>query len=193
LAIFQLLADTGKRSETIFAPLFLYSPLSIDTPVARHEQDREDLLREATALVRRIELLVAGEPETVVIGFRAGGAASIYFGAAPVYQFNTQLELRRAFDEIGPLKVVGRQLIRFQRVRTATRTELVSTPLSPAEQVSFLTLARNRLEILHASLAQGKLSIVGQVPPDSNLLATVIAWLSKLPPVLSCAEQSGVH
>ena len=49
-------------------------------PMARHEEDREDLLAEATALVERAELVVEGAAESVVIGFRRDGCASIYCG-----------------------------------------------------------------------------------------------------------------
>ena len=47
--------------------------------MARQEQEREDLLREAVALVERIEVQTAREQGTVVIGFRRDGAASVYF------------------------------------------------------------------------------------------------------------------
>jgi hypothetical protein len=54
--------------------------------MARQESAREDLMREAVALVRRIELHVNGEPAPVVIGCRRDGAVSILRGdlAIPV-------------------------------------------------------------------------------------------------------------
>ena len=52
--------------------------------MALHEQDREDLLSEATALVQRVELRVEGFAEPVIVGFRRGGEASVFFGADPV-------------------------------------------------------------------------------------------------------------
>src|SRR5258705_63721 len=61
--------------------------------MARQESDREDLLREATALVQRVELVVAGYDEPVVCGFRRGGSVSLVFGGEPVYQFNTANQL----------------------------------------------------------------------------------------------------
>src|SRR5688572_18570527 len=65
--------------------------------MARQEQDREDILREATALVERVELLIPEFPEPIVAGFRRDGSASFFFGADPVLQFNAQGKLRRAF------------------------------------------------------------------------------------------------
>ena len=46
----------------------------------RIEANREDLMREATALRRRAEFLVPSETETVVAGYRSDGSLSLYFG-----------------------------------------------------------------------------------------------------------------
>ena len=49
--------------------------------MAKEERDREDIFREATALVERVELSgIVGQAEPVVIGFRRNGCGSIYFG-----------------------------------------------------------------------------------------------------------------
>ena len=44
--------------------------------MSRNEADREDLLREATALVNRIELQLEDADESWVVGFRRNDAAS---------------------------------------------------------------------------------------------------------------------
>src|SRR5262245_38318908 len=75
------------------------APATYNGRMARQESDREDLLREATALVERAELKVAGEPEPVTVGFRRDGSLSVFFGSVAVYQFNTAGELRRAFAD----------------------------------------------------------------------------------------------
>ena len=64
--------------------------------MSRQQQDREDLLQEATALVQRIGLRLAGEDEELVIGFRRDGGASFYWGGSLAYQFNSRGHLRRA-------------------------------------------------------------------------------------------------
>ena len=64
--------------------------------MAREEQDREDLLREASALVERAEVALADGATRVVLGFRRDGCASFYFGSERAYQFNTDDALRRA-------------------------------------------------------------------------------------------------
>ena len=65
--------------------------------MARDERDREDLLNEATALTQRVELRIPSVSQTVFIGFRREGAASIYWGQDEVHHFNGSNELRRGF------------------------------------------------------------------------------------------------
>ena len=53
--------------------------------MAREEKEREDIFREATALVERIELSgLAGQAGSVVVGFWRNGCTSIYFGVESV-------------------------------------------------------------------------------------------------------------
>src|SRR3954447_20411722 len=101
--------------------------------MSRHESDREDLLREATALVERIELTVGGFDLPVVCGFRRDGAASFYFGADPVYQFNAVGQLRRAFVAGRLIKAERGRLVALSRERTENEVALVRHELSAAE------------------------------------------------------------
>src|SRR5687767_7509073 len=98
--------------------------------MAREETDREDILREATALVERVELLVPGCAESVVMGFRRNGSASFFFGADPVYQFNTSGELRRAFVTGQLIKADRGTLAAFDRHRTETEVQFVRRDLN---------------------------------------------------------------
>jgi hypothetical protein len=150
--------------------------------MAGEEFDREDLLREATALVERIELVsdsgpLAGEP--IVIGFRANGAVSIFFGADPVYQFNAAGELRRAYAD-GLLYTADRgRLVSFQRVRTPEEVQLQRNELSDSEQAAFLARMRDDLARLWAQLQGRRLRASGQVPPQTDVLARVESWLGR--------------
>src|SRR5262245_10991650 len=96
--------------------------------MAREESDREDLLREATALVERIELIVdiGNAGQHVVAGFRTNGAASIFFGADPVYQFNAAGELRRAYCDGVLIKGSRGRLVSLSRKRLANESLLLS-------------------------------------------------------------------
>ncbi len=158
--------------------------------MSRQESDREDLLREATALVERIELRVPEQPESIIAGFRRDGSASFFFGQSPVYQFNSCRELRRAY--VGGLlyKVDGGQLVEMRRERTATAVELRSRPLSPEESAGFLLNAQDRLGRLRDALSAGFAEGIGKVPSDKDVGARVVAWLQELPAGIVLAKTS---
>ncbi len=148
--------------------------------MARDETDREDLFREATALVERIELAPVGERagEHVVAGFRAGGAVSIFLGADPVYQFNAAGELRRAYCDGRMIKASRGRLVSLCRERLANETQLLSRELSDGEQCDFLARMGERLRALAAGLDAGGYKVVDQVPADEDVLARVQNWLA---------------
>jgi len=151
--------------------------------MARDESRREDLLREATAFVERIELVPSSSTskaaETpIVAGFRADGALSVFFGEDPVYQFNAAGELRRAYCDGLLLKAVRGRLVSLQRVRSANEVQLVRHELTDAEQNDFLAAMKNRLHELAEMLAVGDCEIGRQSPPDADVLGRVQTWLA---------------
>lgn len=146
--------------------------------MAHEEHDREDLLREATALIERAELQIAGDPEPVVIGFRRDGSFSIFFGGDPVYQFNSASELRRAFVDGLLYKAERGQLIGLRRERTAGATVLVRQTPNAEEQMLFLSAARERLRLLCLALEGNRFKLIGQMPPEANVVGRVQKWLS---------------
>jgi hypothetical protein len=145
--------------------------------MARHEQDREDILREATALVERIELWLPDQPEPVVAGFRRDGSASFYFGADPVLQFNANGELRRGFDQGRMLKAEGGKLIVMRRVREDGQVSLYSHSLTPAESLEFTERAQKLLITVRESLTQGCARFGRQVPEGTDVVKQVRDWL----------------
>lgn len=144
--------------------------------MARQEQDREDLIGEATALVERIELQ-REEEDPIVVGFRSSGCGSIYFGGEPVYQFNTQLALRRGYVDSLLYKAVNGNLVSLNRQRTAQGVQLLSNELEPGETERFLESMCAKLVELGEAIAQAQVQILRQVPPDAELLAKVVTWL----------------
>jgi hypothetical protein len=158
--------------------------------MARDEADREDLLREATALVERIELApiqradvapvdsqAANADDRIVAGFRAGGALSIFFGSDPVYQFNAAGELRRAYVGGQLFKAVRGRLVSLERQRSSNEARLYSQELPAAEQDSFLEAMQERLRQLRANMDAASLRVAGQVPADADVLSRVRHWL----------------
>jgi hypothetical protein len=162
--------------------------------MAREESHREDLLREATALVERIELRLgtADNPigtgsarascandGPIVIGFRANGALSIFFGDDPVFQFNAAGELRRAYCGGRLIKAVRGRLVSLQRVRHQTEVQLLSQPLTDGEQSAFIASMQQRLRHLADALENGGYRVVGRVPADADVLGRVQEWLAR--------------
>jgi len=146
--------------------------------MAREELDKEDLLREATALVERVELRDDSRddgPHTIVVGFRRDGAASYFFDADPVYQFNAKRELRRGFHDGKLIKAERGRLVEMTRSRTSTETILERRELTEPESGEFLDDCRMRLTTLVAYWLRQAYALVGQVPPGTDVMKRVIA------------------
>lgn len=138
--------------------------------MARHEADREDLMREATALRERVEMTVSGEPESVVAGFRSDGRLSLYFGPDPAYHFDSAGRLRRAFCAGELYRSQGTTLARLQRQRSDAATTLERHDLTAVELAQFVTEMRERLEGLRRALEQQAIQVLRVVPADGDIL-----------------------
>jgi hypothetical protein len=149
--------------------------------MARQEHDREDLLREATAMVQRVELEVPAWPEPVFAGFRREGAASVLFGPEVGYQFNAAGELRRAFVHGVLYKAQRRRLASLTRHRQADQVVLLRHDLTDDETEQFLSAMSARLQSLVAALQRGDYRLVGQVPAEGDVVGRVRTWLAALP------------
>jgi len=161
--------------------------------MAREEQPREDLLREAVTLVERAELKPADGSPSIVVGFRAGGEISFFMGEDPVYQFNRLQQLRRAFVDGQPIKAVAGQLVALERHRAEGQLTLIARPLLPSEQQQLLDHAQRQLEELGRMLASGQFQLVGQVPAEANVVRRTIDWLTQHGPALTVADTPNVH
>ena len=163
--------------------------------MAAEESDREDLLREATGLVDRIELTVAWLDEPLVAGFRINGALSLFLGQAEVYQFDTQCRWRRGYYQGQLLKAVNGQLVQMHRQRGPAATELISRPLTHGEQQVAITRLTERLRQLEAALHAQAYSVVGQVAvsADTVPLPRLTEWLRRRPPVIEVASTPRVR
>lgn len=155
--------------------------------MARQESSREDLLGEATALVERIELVPHAStkqilksivpPTPIVAGFRKSGSLSLFFGEDPVYQFNAQGELRRAYRRGRLYKAVRGQLASLQRNRSDEKTELVRHDLTIAEQTHLVDDMIVHLSDFAKLLNSNEFDINGQVPADADILSRLRKWL----------------
>lgn len=154
--------------------------------MARDESNREDLLREATALVERIELRLTDPAsaglvpdDNIVVGFRSNGSASFFFGDDRVYQFNSAGQLRRAYCNGLLFKAIRGRLVSLQRMRQQNEVQLLSGQLTEAEQVEFTNQMRASLGGLTAALNVGRVEEVGQIPAGKPVLQRVRSWLAR--------------
>lgn len=148
--------------------------------MSRHETDREDLIAEATALEERVELQIPGAAEPVVAGFHRDGRLSIYFGPDPVYHFDPEGRLRRAFVDGNLYRSRGDTLSRLTRERTASTTSLVRHDLNQDELSNFLSAMRWQLRELQRQVEEGGTVVLRQVPPEADVAGRVRRTLGDL-------------
>jgi len=154
--------------------------------MARHEADREDLMREATALRNRAEFCLASSTDPIIAGFRNEGALSIYFAGDPAYHFDADGQLRRAFAGGFLYRTQGTTLARLQRKRDDQRSILERHDLSPDELQTFLAEVSRNLQTVVTDLAAGNCTLRQQIPSDAGVLL-------RLEPVLSGILRTGIR
>ena len=148
--------------------------------MSRNEADRDDLLAEVVALTRRVELRTPSHGEPVVIGFRANGWLSIYFGSDPMYQFDESGQLRRAF--VGGLlyRTQGTTLAQLRRERSASESTLLRRDLTELELVDFQRIVREAIEALRQHLVTDQIVILRRIPiVDVRLIDDIAAALAR--------------
>ncbi len=160
--------------------------------MAREEEARENLLREAVALGARIELVIAAFDKPIVAGFRVDGAASFFFGQQIVYQFNKDGKLRRGFFDGKLFKAEHHQLVQLTRDRTVGGVNLLRHELTTEETTQFLSTASRLLRTLYDAISTGKFEIIGQVPLNEDVISQIRNWLENLPPTISLAKSPRV-
>ncbi|MCA9035070.1 MAG: hypothetical protein KDA91_08070 [Planctomycetaceae bacterium] len=134
--------------------------------MAREESDREDLMREATAFVRRAELQVEGLDQPVTVGFRRTGAFSVFIDQDPVYQFTPDGQLRRAYSGGFLYRSQQGTLARMHRERSNSQTTLIRSDLSESELSSFHDTMKNQLCHIRDCLQAGQVQILRTVPDE---------------------------
>ena len=148
--------------------------------MAREEQDREDLLAEAVALVERIEIELPDGGGRVVAGFRRDGCGSLYFDADPAYHFNTRHELRRAFSQGRLLKAERGRLVTLRAGSHARRS--AARAARAERRRNGRNLRRTHAAIAHAGseAARRDYRLVGQVPAAADVIGRLLRWLPQI-------------
>lgn len=166
--------------------------------MSKQQQNKEDILREATALVNRIEIKIsqkAVSKESVFVGFRRDGAVSFFFGAEPVYQFNTRHEFRRGYCKGAMLKADNGKICNLTRVREGDQLVLLSRDYSDEQTAEFLEEMKHALLVLYKEIRGGQWSILGAVVEAGTaeeLLNRVADWLETHTSELQIADTPNV-
>jgi hypothetical protein len=149
--------------------------------MARRQTDRPDLLGELTALARRVELMIGDR--SVICGFRANSALSMYFGQDFVVGCNGDHQVRRIYLHGVIYRAENRNdVVKLVPERNDAETILHSTLLSPMERQELRSIIRWHVEMLCRALAGDRYRIVGCFPEDQaeSILADVRAELHKV-------------
>lgn len=146
--------------------------------MARQSSDREDLMAEAVTLAPRVALLVPGIADEIVAGRRIDGRWSVYCGSDPVYHFDPQDRLRRAFIGGNLYRSQGTTLARLTRQETATETVLVRHDLDSVELATVLDDMRTFLAHLADALKLGSVTVQQSIPADENFLPEFASHLN---------------
>lgn len=149
--------------------------------MAQDERDRRSLLDELTALSPRVQLAIGDR--TILIGFRANGAVSIYFGQDFVVGFNAMHEVRRVFLHGSLFRAdTCRRVTRMDRHREPGRSELRSQVLTESAQSELQSIIRWHVEMLARALAGDRFHVTGCIPEgDSSIsLASIRVELHRI-------------
>lgn len=128
-------------------------------------------MAEAVTLVPRISFLVLNSTKEIVAGRRADGRWSIFFGGDPVYQFDAQHRLRRAFVAGVLYRSQGTTLARLTRQESQHETVLLRHDLTGEELTQFFQNLRQNLQTVAEAVSQGTAQILICIPPDAAYLA----------------------
>ena len=148
--------------------------------MAQHEVDREDLMREAVALPDRVELSVNGFESLITIGFRSNSAMSIFIGQDPVYQFDPEGRLRRAFVDGLLYRSQHTTLAMLKRERTDTQTLLLRTDIADDALQSFRGTMLFSLQILEQKLNSADFTIRRSVPDAISHITRIQSTLASI-------------
>ena len=161
--------------------------------MARELHEREDLLRDAVALVPRVMLRVRlrGRSVDVFAGYR-GESLSLYFDDDPVYHFNDVGELRRAFVNGRLIKAESGQLVSLVRRRAESETVLERQAGGEESDSRLVVELSAILHELAAEISTNRLEIVGQIPDDGDGVNRLSTWLIRhTTPVIAASPHVG--
>ncbi|QDV67805.1 hypothetical protein Poly24_15090 [Rosistilla carotiformis] len=148
--------------------------------MAREPQDREDLLAEASGLPVRGALRLPDDWE-VVVGFRDDGSASWFFAADPVFQFDPQFQLRRAYCDGIRYAVAGGQIVRLEQLASTGRIHLTKHPLDRQQSDQLLDRWKQNIHQVRTAFENKTHRWEGASVPIDAFEHKVMQWISDVP------------
>ena len=143
------------------------------------------MLREATALVNRIELRIAPTSEAkepVVVGFRRDGSISFYFGADPVYQFNVEHAFRRGYFQGTLLKAENGRIVQLTQSRDGGQLVFLRHEFDASATNDYLERMKRDLIEFKRACQSSAVEIVGAVVEqgtENELIDCIVGWIDE--------------
>ncbi|MEO1615911.1 MAG: hypothetical protein AAFV88_08695 [Planctomycetota bacterium] len=165
--------------------------------MARKTEDREDLLRDGTAMPQRGRMWI--ESQEVFVGFRIVGpehlAASLYWDQDPVYQFNTNGRLRRVFFQGRRYKATNGTLYQLHQTganrKTTERLVLTDSQVERERQRHMIGQLELCLQQITEYLSnKGDVECVGMA--GTAFKNQTLKWIHDLPRPIEIADSPAV-
>lgn len=137
-------------------------------------------MAEVVTLSPRVALLVPGFATEIIAGRRSDGRWSLFFGGDPVFHFDADDRLRRAFLEGTLYRSQGTTLARLSRQETPGETVLLRHDLSPAELATFLQNLQSLLSRLVTAFSEGHVTVQQSIPADADYLPDLTNHLNRV-------------
>ena len=148
--------------------------------MARIESANEDFMAEAVSLIRRIEFRLPNRSDPIVVGFNQLEWLFVYVGSDPMYRFDEQGRLRRAYVDGILYRTSGTTLTALRRQHhkdsheagVPAESRLLRRDLTSEELDSFQQRMRRAIQELTVELTTA--SITRQHPLEMDDLAKQI-------------------
>jgi hypothetical protein len=154
--------------------------------MAIKREPREDLMRDATAYVRRFTIQNPKEEKDIFVGMRQHGGWSVYFGEDPVYQFNAHSKLRRAHFQNQNYAASHGKLLLLHRDCKGAHVEIQRIYSADTER-NIISDCHNRLREL-AALLETSVDKCVCFPADDHVMVTDLIGLIRESLELPIAE-----
>ena len=155
--------------------------------MARNEDDKEDLMREASALIERIEISMEINAAGMIVtaGYRRDASLSLYFNQDAFYQFTETGLLRRAWKDGLLYRSQGDTLAALFRNRSSGQVIMERTDLNPVQLAEFRAEMTRNIEELTQNLQSNSVIVRRVAGPDGDLLTKIELSLAE---ILACGE-----